>query len=135
MRVEVNFLRCLRTQRMQSPFATLNMTFHGDTFSLCVGSSDILPPSVHSPTSCMHLTNFYQISMWASQVAFSGKESTIHCRRHRDTGLIPGSGISLGGGNRNSLQYSCPKNPMDSPVFLPEESHGQRSLEGYSLWG
>ena len=22
-----------------------------------------------------------------------------------------------------------------TPVFLPGESHGQRSLEGYSLWG
>ena len=22
-----------------------------------------------------------------------------------------------------------------TPVFLPEEFHGQRSLEGYSLWG
>ena len=22
-----------------------------------------------------------------------------------------------------------------TPVVLPEESHGQRSLEGYSLWG
>ena len=22
-----------------------------------------------------------------------------------------------------------------TPGFLPEESHGQRSLEGYSLWG
>lgn len=22
-----------------------------------------------------------------------------------------------------------------TPVFLPEESHGQRSLEGYSPWG
>ena len=23
----------------------------------------------------------------------------------------------------------------DRPVFLPRESHGQRSLKGYSLWG
>ena len=22
-----------------------------------------------------------------------------------------------------------------TPIFLPGESHGQRSLEGYSLWG
>ena len=69
MRDEVNILRCLRTQGMQSPFASLNVTFCGDTFSLCVGSSDILPPAFHSPTSYMHSTNFYQISMWASQVA------------------------------------------------------------------
>ena len=24
---------------------------------------------------------------------------------------------------------------LPTPVFLPEESHGQRSLEGYSPWG
>ena len=34
-----------------------------------------------------------------------------------DTGLVPGSGRSPGGGNGNPL-----------PVFLPGESHGQRSL-------
>ena len=31
----------------------------------------------------------------------------------RDAGLIPGSGRSPGGGNGNSLQYSCLENPMD----------------------
>ena len=30
-----------------------------------------------------------------------------------DTGLIPGSGRSLGEGNGNPLQYSCWENPMD----------------------
>ena len=41
-----------------------------------------------------------------------------------DTGLIPGSGKSPGGGNGNPLQYSCLKN-----------SHGQRSTVGYSVQG
>ena len=31
----------------------------------------------------------------------------------RDTGSIPGSGRSPGGGNGNLLQYSCLGNPMD----------------------
>ena len=31
----------------------------------------------------------------------------------RDTGLIPGSGRSPGGGQGSSLQYSCLENPMD----------------------
>ena len=31
----------------------------------------------------------------------------------RDTGLIPGSGRSSGGGNGNPLEYSCLENPMD----------------------
>ena len=35
----------------------------------------------------------------------------------RDLGLIPGSGRSAGGGHDNPL-----------PVFLPGESHGQRTL-------
>ena len=30
-----------------------------------------------------------------------------------DTGLSPGSGRSLGGGNGNPLQYSCLEDPMD----------------------
>ena len=30
-----------------------------------------------------------------------------------DVGLIPGLGISSGGGNGNPLQYSCVENPMD----------------------
>ena len=37
----------------------------------------------------------------------------------RDSGSHPESGRSLGGEHPN-------------PVFLPEESQGQRSLEGYS---
>ena len=39
----------------------------------------------------------------------------------RDTGLIPGLGRSPGEGCGNPLQYSCLEN-----------SHGQRSLAGYS---
>ena len=34
-----------------------------------------------------------------------------------DTGSIPGSGRSLGGGNGNPLQYSCLENPMDRGVL------------------
>ena len=41
-----------------------------------------------------------------------------------DTSSTPESGRSPGGGNGNPLQYSCWYN-----------SHGQRSLVGYSPWG
>ena len=41
-----------------------------------------------------------------------------------DAGLIPGSGGFPGEGNGKPLQYFCQGN-----------SHGQRSLTGYSLWG
>ena len=42
----------------------------------------------------------------------------------RGVGLIPGSGRSPGGGHGNPTL-----------VFLPGESHVQRSLVGYSPWG
>jgi len=34
-----------------------------------------------------------------------------------DTGLIPGSGRSLAGGNGNPLQYSCLENLMDRAAW------------------
>ena len=41
---------------------------------------------------------------------FSGKESACNAG---DMVSTPGSGISLGKGNGNPLQYSCLENPMD----------------------
>ena len=56
---------------------------------------------------------------WASVVAQSVK--TLPAVRV-DLSSIPGLGRSPGGGHGNSLQYPC------------LESHGQKSLVGYSLW-
>ena len=45
-----------------------------------------------------------------------GKEPACNAGDHpyaRDSDLIPGLGRSLGEGNDNPLQYSCPGNPMD----------------------
>ena len=50
---------------------------------------------------------------WASQVALVVKNPPANAGDRRDTGLIPGSGRSPGGGNDNLLQYSCLENPMD----------------------
>ena len=50
-----------------------------------------------------------------------GKESAFNVG---DLGSIPGLGRSSGGENGNPFLYSCLENPF-----------GQRSLEGYSLWG
>ena len=47
----------------------------------------------------------------------SGKEPTCQCRRHRDVGLIPGSGRSPGEGNGNPLQCSCLENLMDREAW------------------
>ena len=51
----------------------------------------------------------------------SSKESACNMG---DVGSIPGLGRSLGEGHSNP-----------TPIFLPGESHGQRSLEGHSPWG
>ena len=42
----------------------------------------------------------------------SGKEPAATAGYRGDTGSIPGSRISLGGGHGNLLQYSCLGNPM-----------------------
>ena len=59
---------------------------------------------------------------WASQVVLMVKNLPANAGDIRDTGSIPGLGRSPGGGHGN--QYS--------PVFLPGESHRQRSLVGCS---
>ena len=51
----------------------------------------------------------------------SGKESTCQCRGH---GFDPWLG-----------KIPWRRKWQPTPVFLPEMSHGQRSLVGYSLWG
>ena len=43
-----------------------------------------------------------------------------------DAGLIPGSGISLGGGNGNPLQYSCLGNPKDRGAWWIQSTGLQR---------
>ena len=41
------------------------------------------------------------------------KNSSANAGDAGSMGLIPGLGISLGGGNGNPLQYSCLENPKD----------------------
>ena len=41
------------------------------------------------------------------------KNSPANSGDTRDTGSVPGSGRSLGGGNGNPPQYSCLENSMD----------------------
>ena len=54
----------------------------------------------------------------------SGKEPTCKCRLDvKDVGWIPGLGRLSGKGHWQSV-----------PVFLPAESHGQRSLADCSPW-
>ena len=67
--------------------------------------------------------------VWASQVALvvkkiknKKKHPPANVGDKRDTSSIPGWRRSPGGGHSNPLQYF---------LFLPGESHGQRSLVGY----
>ena len=50
---------------------------------------------------------------WASQVELVVKNPLANAGDPRDTGSIPGSGRSPGGGHGNPLEYSCLDNPMD----------------------
>ena len=54
----------------------------------------------------------------------SGKEPACRCRRHKRQRLHPWVG-------KIPWRRTWPL----TPVFLPGESHGQRSLEGCSPWG
>ena len=53
-----------------------------------------------------------------------GSDGKVSACNAGDPGSIPGLGRPPGEGNG-----------YPTPVFLPGESHGQRSLAGYSLWG
>ena len=58
----------------------------------------------------------------ASQVALVVKNPPANTGDIRDTGSIPGSKRSPGGGQGSPLQYSCLENPMD------RESGGLQSM-------
>ena len=57
-----------------------------------------------------------------------GKESACNAGDTGDTGLIPGSGGSPGGGNGIPLQYSCLKNPMDRRATIQRVTKSQIQL-------
>ena len=55
----------------------------------------------------------YALFPRASPAALVVKSLSANAGYIRDAGLIPGSGRSPGGGNGNTLQYSCPEDLMD----------------------
>ena len=50
---------------------------------------------------------------WASQVVPVVKNPPTNAGDGKDSGLMPGSGKSPGGGNGNPLQYAYLENSMD----------------------
>ena len=76
---------------------------------------------------CQCLDMFSIQLMNVSLMGFpGGSEVKASACNERDLGSIPGLERSPGEGNDI---------PHPTPVFLPGESHGRRSLAGYSPWG
>ena len=71
----------------------------------------------------LHNFMFILECLWASQVVLVVKNPSANVGDIRDVGSIPGWRRSPGGGCGDPLQYSCLEN-----------THGQRSLVGYSPW-
>ena len=86
-----------------------------------------LPASGSFPMSQLFIKTRHKITVdFETQMDFpdftSGKEPTCQCGRHRKHGFDPWVGKIPW---RRAWQLT--------PVFLPGESHGQRSLAGYGL--
>ena len=67
---------------------------------------------------------FLVVVQWASQVVLVVKTLPASAGDIRGVGSIRGSG-----------RFPWRRAWQPTPVFLPGESHGQRSLVGYSPWG
>ena len=63
------------------------------------------------------------VNIWLFQASLVIRSKELTCQNAGDLGLIPGSG-----------RFPWRRAWQPTPVFLPGESHGRRSLEGYSLW-
>ena len=90
----------------------------------CVSlSKSLLPaePTFHVYTMTGHRPRDHQDSLQGLPRWLSGKEPTCQCRRRR---FYPWAG-----------KTPWRRKWQPTPVFLPGESHGQRSLAGYSPWG
>ena len=62
--------------------------------------------------------------LWSFSGGASGKEPSCQCKRCKRHGFDPWV---------RKIPWRRAEQP--TPVFLPGESHGQRSLVGYSPWG
>ena len=74
-----------------------------------------------TPLQCIEMSSIINngLPRWRS-----GKDSACQCRRRRRWGFDPWVG-----------KIPCRRKWQPTPVFLPRESHGQRSLAGCSPWG
>ena len=77
-----------------------------------------MPGKSHGPRSLVGY------SPWGRKESDTGSDGNESAWNAGDLGSIPGLGRSSGEGNG-----------QPTPVFMPGESHGPRSLVGYSPWG
>ena len=91
------------------------------TISFALGQSPkgcwSLSPGLGDGSAAGHSRGPATVCYWVSQVALVVKNPPANAGDVRDTGLIPGSGRSPGGGHGNPLQYSCLENPMDRGAY------------------
>ena len=92
---------------------------------LNVGSDTI--QHITAPDLTLGISRIYYFFCYLS-MGFPGgaraKESTCQCKRHKRCGFDPWV---------RKIPWRRDWRP--TPVFLPGEFHGQRSLVGYSSWG
>ena len=69
--------------------------------------------------------------MWGSPTIQAGKKEAPHWRGNKQTACNSGDLGSIPGSGRSPWRRDW----LPTPVFLPGESHGQRSLAGYSPCG
>ena len=77
-------------------------------------------------TEIAWLSSWKRNELWASGLPrwLRGEEFTCQCRKCRRCGLDPWVG-----------KIPWRRKWQPTPVFLPEESHGQKNLADYSPWG
>ena len=97
---------------------------HKESVSEKEGDEQTLNSYSPGPCSFSSHLNLLVMSVQGFPGGESGKEPPCQCRRHKRPGLAPRVGKIL---------WSRKWQP--SLVFLPGESHRQKSLEGYSPWG
>ena len=116
------FFPCLDQQiyRQSQPFIYAASTNHGSK----IFEKKIPESSIKQNLNLLHAGNYlnsiYIVLITihrASQVALVVQNSPANARDIRDTGSIPRSGRSPGGGHGNLLQYSSLENPMDREAW------------------
>ena len=124
-------LTCLLRNLYAGQEATVR-TGHGTTDWFQIGKGVVHQGYILSPCLFNLLAEYImrnaKLDEAQAQINIAGRNSN-NSRYANDTtlidpGLIPGLGRSPGEGNGKP-----------TPVFLPEKSHGWRSLAGYSPWG